>query len=167
MPPSPRLAAALSAFLPGLGQLYLGERAKGLAVLAAALGVLAGVVLALGGPAALRSWATVAMLAVVYPFLWLPAVRDAYRAARGEPSPLLAGEQAWYVIFMLATVGPMALPLLWQSPRFSTRAKRWWTAAVVAVALAGVAFAVWLGPIVQRYLTEILDLASGAPASGY
>ena len=55
MPPSPRLAAALSALLPGLGQLYLGERAKGVAVLAAALGILAGTALALVGPTALRS----------------------------------------------------------------------------------------------------------------
>ena len=107
------------------------------------------------------------MLAVVYPSLWLPAVRDAYRAARAEPSPLLAGEQAWYVIFMLATVGPMALPLLWQSPRFSLRAKRWWTAVVIAVALAGVAFTVWLGPIVQRYLSEVQGLLVGAPGGGY
>jgi len=167
VPSSPRLAAALSALLPGLGQLYLGERAKGVAVLAAALGILAGIALALVGPAALRSWATVAMLAVVYPFLWLPAVRDAYRGARGQSSPLLAGEQVWYVIFMLAIVGPMAVPLLWQSPRFSPRAKRLWTAAVILIALVGVAFAVWLGPILQRYLTEILDLLDGAEGTGY
>lgn len=163
---SPRLAAGLSALLPGLGQLYLGDRPKGIAILAAAAGVLAGVALAVAGPAALRSWATVAMLAVVYPFLWLPAVRDAYRGARGEPSPLLAGEQLWYVILMLLTVGPMALPLLWRSPRFSRRAKHLWTAAVILIALGGIAFTVWLGPLLQRHLAEVLDQLEAVRGTG-
>jgi TM2 domain-containing membrane protein YozV len=163
---SPRVAAGLSALLPGLGQLYLGERATGVAVLAAAVGVLVGIALAIAGPAPLRSWATVAMLAVVYPFLWLPAVRDAYRRARGQPSPLLAGEQLWYVVLMLATVGPLALPLLWRSPRFSLRAKYLWTTAVVLVALAGIAFTVWLGPLLQRHLTEVLGQFEAAGGAG-
>jgi drug/metabolite transporter (DMT)-like permease len=158
---SPRVAAGLSALVPGLGQLYLGERPTGFAVLAAAVGILGGVLVAMTGPAPLRSWTTVALLVFVYPFLWVPAVRDAWRRGRGGPSPLLAGEQAWYVLFMLATVGPMALPLLWRSPRFSVRARRWWTAAVVAVALLGVAFTLWVGPIVERKLRELLEAVQG------
>ena len=71
------------------------------------------------------------------------------------------------MIFMLAIVGPMAVPLFWQSPRFTPGAKRWWTAAVVAVALAGVAFAVWLGPIVERYLATVRDLLESAQGAGY
>ena len=31
----------------------------------------------------------------------------------------LAGDRAWYTVLMLLTVGPMALPLLWHSRRFS------------------------------------------------
>lgn len=162
-PRSPRLAAGLSALLPGLGQLYAGERATGIAALCASAGILGGIALAVAGPPALRSWTTVVLLAFVYPFLWLPAVRDAHRRARGAPSPLLAGEQVWYVVFMLATVGPLALPLLWYSPRFSRRLKLWLTAAVVALALVAVAFTVWVGPWLEAWVIELFRLLQGLP----
>jgi TM2 domain-containing membrane protein YozV len=161
VPASPTTAALLSALLPGLGQLYLGRRAQGVAVVTAAVGVLGGVALALWGPAAFRSWASAVLLAGVYPFLWLPAMREAGRAARGEPSPLLAGDRVWYVLFLLVSVGPMAVPLLWQSPRFSRRAKGWLTAGVIVVSLAGVAFVLWAGPIIERRTTEVYDLLRG------
>jgi hypothetical protein len=149
---SPRLAAALSFMAPGLGQLYNGERAKGLAVLCVALGAWAGVALATVGPQALRSPLTVGCLGLAYAALWIPAVADAHRRASGRPSRLLSGERVWYVVVMLLTVGPMALPLLWQSPRFSRAAKIAWTAAVLFVALLFLATAFLAGEALQRLL---------------
>lgn len=155
---SPLGAAVLSAVLPGLGQLANGERAKGLAVLASSVGVIAGIAVAAVGPLAMRSWITVVMLVVMVPFVWVPAVVDAWRRAQGEASPLLEGERIWYVLLLLATVGPMSLPLLWQSPRFSRLVKILLTVAVIGIALAAIAFAVWVGPILERELGGLLVL---------
>lgn len=160
-PRSPRLAAALSALLPGLGQLYAGERAQGWAVLTMAVGVLAGVGLALWGPPPLRSRATVALLLFIYPFVWWPAVTGARGSAAGAGGSWLARGEAWYTVLMLVTVGPMALPLLWQNPRFSHRAKRLWTAVVIAAFLLGLVFAFLLGPWLEQRLGQMLELLTG------
>lgn len=149
---SPGTAAALSALLPGIGQLANGERAKGLAVLASSLGVIVGAWLSVQGPAFLRSWISFAMLVAIYPLIWFPAVVDARRSAQGRPSPLLEGQRIWYVLVMLAVVGPMAMPLLWQSERFPRWAKVLLSLAVIAIALGAIAFAVWVGPIIEREL---------------
>lgn len=148
----PALSAALSAVLPGLGQLANGERSKGLGVVSSAVGVMVGVGLAVWGPAGFRSWVTVVLLAGVYPFLWLPAVLDAWRGARGESTALLAGERIWYVLVLLATIGPMALPVLWQSPRFATWLKWLLSAVVVGIAVLAVVVALWLGPWIEAQL---------------
>lgn len=64
---SPGLAAVLSFFWPGLGQIYNGQIAKGLffIVLAAAFG-----------------WLTVVVIGfVLYPILWIYGIYDAYKTA--------------------------------------------------------------------------------------
>jgi hypothetical protein len=128
--------------------------------LASTLGVFSGCALALWGPPVVRSWTTVALLLAVYPFLWWPAVADAYRGSSGTGSALLDGERIWYVLVMLATIGPMALPMLWQSPRFSRRWKIVLSILVVLIALAAIAFAVWVGPLLEERLGEALELLS-------
>lgn len=64
---SPGLAAVLSFFWPGLGQIYNGRIAKGLflMVLAAVFGWLMVVVIGF----------------VLYPILWVYAIYDAYKSA--------------------------------------------------------------------------------------
>ena len=44
-----------------------------------------------------------------------------------------------YVILMLLTVGPFALPLLWQSVKFSKTAKILWTVTVILIAFLAIA----------------------------
>lgn len=64
---SPGLAAVLSFFLPGLGQIYNGQIAKGLffVVLAAVFG-----------------WLTVVVIGfLLYPILWVYGIYDAYKTA--------------------------------------------------------------------------------------
>ncbi|HSF58210.1 MAG TPA: hypothetical protein VLD83_09075 [Candidatus Binatia bacterium] len=71
--------------------------------------------------------------------LWISAVIDAYKAAKASSQQADFYYRRPYVIAMLLLVGPLALPLLWQSPNFS-RAARWiWTLIVVGAALLFVA----------------------------
>ena len=160
---SPGVAAVLSLLLPGLGQLYNQERPKGVALLCMTAGIAYGLVMATVGPAAFRSLVTAVLLAVVYLFVWPPAVVDAYQRAAGKPSTWLSGEKAWYVILMLLTVGPMAVPLLWQSPRFSRGGKIGWTIAVILLALLGIAMLLFIGPAVERSLQNLAPALQGMP----
>ena len=160
---SPALAAVLSLLLPGLGQLYTGERAKGIAVLCISLGTWLGVALSALGPSTMRSPLTVLMLAIVYLFIWIPSVIDAYRDASGRPSRLLSGGSAWYVIVMLLVVGPMAIPLLWQSRAFSRGSKIGWTVFVIAVALLIIVSLLAIGPAVERLLQDYPMLLDESP----
>lgn len=160
---APSLAAALSLIVPGLGQLRNGERAKGIAILCITAGIWSGILVATLGPPAFRSWLTVGVLALVYLFVWIPAIVDAYQRAAGIPTTLLSGGKRWYVILMLLTVGPMALPLLWQSPRFSQRAKIVWTIAVILIALVGLVVLVVVGPLIERTLREATAILNTLP----
>ena len=152
---SPAVAAVLSLGVPGLGQLYNRETAKGAVIVCMSLGVYGGILLATAGPPAFRSWLTVGLLALAYLCFWIPAVIDAHQQARGASAPLLSGERTWYVVLMLLTVGPMALPLLWGSPRFSRTAKIAWTVFVAALAVGGILVVTVIGPLVERQLGDL------------
>jgi len=151
----PLVAALLSCALPGLGQLYNGERAKGLAIVCITAGIGYGVAMALVGPSAVRSMFTAVALGVIYLFIWIPAIVDAFQRSRGADTTLLSGQKRWYVILMLLSVGPMAIPLLWQSPRFSRTAKIVWIVAVVLLAVLGILFLLFVGPALERTLQEL------------
>ena len=148
----PFVAAALSGLLPGLGQLHNGESAKGIALLFTSAGLLGGLLLATVGPDSSRSWLSALLLAAVYPFLWLPAVLDAYQHAGGLPESILSNTPRWCVVIMLFAIGPMAVPLLWQSPGFSRGAKILWTIVVISIALAAVLLILAVGPVVASWL---------------
>ena len=130
--PTNRFAALLlSALIPGLGQIYNREIKKGLILFASclSLGLLS---YWLGG------FNRVA-LALALLLLWVSAVVDAYQSAKTSGRSADFYYQRPYVVTMLLLVGPLALPLLWQSPNFS-RAGRWlWTIIVVGAALLFVA----------------------------
>lgn len=142
---NPLMAAALSILLPGLGQLYLGERAKGIAMVCMALGVMISCITS-------RSLATWLLMGLVYVAILVPAAVDAYQVSRGRSSPINS-DKRWYVIGALLVIGPFALPLLWQSQRFSRTAKIIWTVAVILIALLMIATMAALGP----FLDQILD----------
>jgi TM2 domain-containing membrane protein YozV len=149
---SPLLAAILSLLVPGLGQLYNGERAKGVAILCIDAGIGVGIGLSSVGPEGFRSWLSVALLTLVYLGVWIPAGIDAYQYASGRKTSLLSGDNTWYIIFMLLMIGPAAIPLLWQSRRFSRVAKIVWTVIVILIALLGIFFVVVIGPTLERGL---------------
>ena len=133
-------AAALSCFLPGLGQWFAGQPAQGVALICIDLGVAVNALLS-------RSAIGRIMLALVYLSVMITAAIDAWQAA-GPSTRKSRGGSVPYVVLMLFIVGPFAIPMLWASPGFSRYAKVVWTAVVVAVA---VLFIVTVG-----YLSEIL-----------
>lgn len=143
---TPVVAAVLSAVVPGLGQLYNGERAKGLAMLVMTVGVAVSCV-------AFRSPATLVFMGLIYLAVLIPAALDAYRVAGGGASRF-SGDAPWYVIGMLLAVGPFALPLLWTSFRFSRTAKIVWTLAVILVAVACIVTIAAVGPVIDRLLRQ-------------
>ena len=56
--------------------------------------------------------------------IWLSAIVDAYKVAKSAGQAAEFYYAKAYVVAMLLLVGPLALPLLWQSPNFSNTA-RW------------------------------------------
>ena len=117
-------------------------------------------ILTMASAAAARSALTMPLLVIVYLFVLIPAVLDSYRAGEGETA-VVAGEQLWYVVMMLLAVGPLALPLLWQSRRFSRATKLAWTVAVIIIALLATYALVAIGPIVERLLGDPDQLLLG------
>ena len=71
--------------------------------------------------------------------LWISAVTDAYKAAKASAQASDFYYRKPYVVAMLLLVGPLALPLLWQSQNFSRTARWTWTIIVVGAALLFVA----------------------------
>jgi hypothetical protein len=127
----PFTALALSAIVPGLGQVYNQEVKKGL--------VIFGSCLSLGLLTYWISGFNKFSTALALVLIWISALIDAYKVATtaGEPSDFYYREP--YVVAMLLLVGPLALPLLWQSPHFSWLARWIWTVIVVAAALLFIA----------------------------
>ncbi|MGZ9257487.1 MAG: hypothetical protein ACXW50_23920 [Candidatus Binatia bacterium] len=121
------LALLLSMLLPGLGQIYNQEQKKGW--------VIFGCCLVLGIATYRLTGFNVITAALALLLLWLSAIIDAYKVAKsaGQTAEFYYAES--YVVAMLLLVGPLALPLLWQSPNFSSTARWVWTVIVVGVAL--------------------------------
>lgn len=153
-PRPPWVAALLSAAIPGIGQVYNREYGKGITTLCITFGTWIMLALSLAGPPRPGAWISAAMLGLVYLSIWIPAVVDAYQDAAGLPRPWLSGRTAWYIVVLLMTVGPMALPMLWRSPAFSRTAKILWTAAVLLIALLVVGLAALLGPLLEGLLAS-------------
>jgi len=128
---NPFIALILSAIVPGLGQIYNREAKKGWVIL--------GSCVSLG---LLTYWLadlnkiTVALALLL---LWASAIVDAYKVAATSGQTSEFYFRKTYVVAMLLLVGPLALPLLWQSPNFS-RTTRWlWTVIVVGAVLMFIA----------------------------
>lgn len=155
------IAAGLSLVAPGAGQIYRGDRPKGIASLCVTAGLWASAMSTLYGGTAARSILTLPLLAVVYLFVLIPSVLDAYRASEGQ-TEVIAGEKRWYVVMMLLAVGPLAFPLLWQNRRFSRATKLAWTGAVILIALLAIYALVAIGPTLERLLSGSDPLLLGA-----
>lgn len=128
---NPSIALVLSVLLPGLGQIYNHERKKGWAIVGCCA------VLAVGTYWLSGFNALTAALALL--LIWLSAIIDAYKVAKSAGQAAEFYYAKAYVVAMLLLVGPLALPLLWQSPNFSSTARWVWTVIVVGAALLFIA----------------------------
>lgn len=128
---NPLLACLYSILVPGLGQIYLEDYAKGLTLVCMAAGILISLLFSHSG----FVWI---LMGVVYLSVLFPAAVDAYQTASGKPR-VFTGDSVPYVIIMLLAVGPFAIPLLWQSSKLSKKAKVIWTVLVILMALVAIA----------------------------
>ena len=124
---NPLLALALSAIVPGLGQIYNEEARKGLVIIGSCLG--------LGLFIYWQSGLNRATFALALLLVWISAIADAYKSAQAFGQPPDFYYRKAYVVSLLLLVGPFALPLLWQSPHFSRTARWTWTVIVSSAAL--------------------------------
>ncbi|MDD5225803.1 MAG: hypothetical protein PHV97_01290 [Candidatus Omnitrophica bacterium] len=145
----PRLAIFYSVVFPGLGQLYLGERAKGWTLLCMGVGVAVSLIVS-------HTMTACFLMGGIYLAVMIPAAMDAFQIASGRPRTFTA-DTVPYVIIMLLMVGPFAIPLLWQSKKFSKTAKILWTLAVILIAL----LAIVTMTFVASFLEELVK-SSGA-----
>lgn len=141
---NPGLALLYSIIFPGLGQLYLGERAKGLTLLCMGAGV--GVSLIVSHTAI-----NCFLMGGIYLAVMIPAALDAFQTASGRPRAF-ASDAVPYVIMMLLTVGVFAIPLLWQSTKFSKTAKILWAVAVIVIALLSIAVLTFMASSLEGIL---------------
>jgi len=136
---NPFLALLLSVILPGLGQIYNREIKKGLVIFGSGL--------SLGLLSYWLSGFNKIAAAVALLLLWISAAVDAYKIAKTAGQAAEFYYRKSYVVAMLLLVGPLGLPLLWQSPNFSPAARWLWTVIVIGAALLFVA---------TPYLLEII-----------
>ena len=128
---NPLLALILSALLPGLGQVYNHERKKGWIIVGCCL-VLSLAIYSFSGLNAIT-------FALALLLIWVSSIVDAYKVATSAGQAAEFYYAKSYVVAMLLLVGPLALPLLWQSPNFSNGARWVWTVIVVGAALMFIA----------------------------
>ncbi|HOW58238.1 MAG TPA: hypothetical protein PLO78_00775 [Candidatus Omnitrophota bacterium] len=143
---NPRVASLFSILLPGLGQLYLKDYAKGWTLICIDIGIFVSLWIS-------HSWFACVLLAVVYLGIMIPAAIDAFQNATGRPR-VFTGESIPYVLWMLFAVGPFAIPLLWQSQKFSRRAKSGWTIFVILIALLMIATLNWMASFLNALMQQ-------------
>jgi TM2 domain-containing membrane protein YozV len=141
---NPFRACLFSILVPGLGQLYLGEKAKGWTLLS----MTAGVAVSLIFSHTLVAWI---LMAGIYLAVMIPAALDAFQTTAGRPRTF-SGDTVPYVIVMLLMVGPFALPLLWQSPKFSKTAKIVWTLIVVLIAFLAIVTVMFTASFLNSFM---------------
>lgn len=138
---NPWMAAGLS-LVPGLGQLYNGQRTKAWVLCGACLALVLGTTWLAGVS---RLTAALALFVV-----WTSALVDAYKTAQMSGQPLDWYYRRPYVVAMLLLLGPVALPLLWRSPHFSAPARWAWTTVVLGAVLLFLATPYLINRLLQQ-----------------
>lgn len=141
------IAQLLSLVLPGTGHLLYDLRQRGWVSLVLAGGALFSIIL-------YSSLLAKLALALVYLLVGVHAMLDLRSQIHGTSAPVDLADQR-VVIAALVLIGPFAVPLLWQSPRFSTRQKWLLTVAVLVIAVAAILLTGTLGTILEEKLRQL------------
>jgi TM2 domain-containing membrane protein YozV len=141
---NPKVAFFYSLIAPGLGQIYLGERAKGWTFLCMGAGVAVSLIFS-------HTAVSCFLMGGIYLAVMIPAALDAFQTASERPRTF-SGDTIPYVIVMLLTIGPFAFPLLWQSQKFSHRAKIVWTIIITGIALLSIAAMTFVASFLERLM---------------
>lgn len=135
-------------FVPGLSQIYLGEKKKGLMLLLIDAGIFFTLLSS-------KSYLMRLLMAGIFLVTFFPPAIESYQEAKyGEKK--IDIRDRWYVTMMLLFTGFTALPLLWSSDRFSRRAKISWTVAVPVLAVLFFSFLIKYWNALESGLRKIL-----------
>jgi len=121
------LVAAILFPIPGLSHLYLGKKRKAILLFIIDIGIALALIFS-------DSYIVRILMLMIYAVTALPAALEAYQLSEHKKKTIDT-DSRWYVTILLLTTGFSALPLLWNSPNFSKRAKIIWTAAVPVLAI--------------------------------
>ncbi|MFP4472532.1 MAG: hypothetical protein ACLFPX_01505 [Candidatus Omnitrophota bacterium] len=123
---NPVLAIVLTV-VPGMGQVYVGRPRKAVGLLIITAGIILTLIFS-------DSYLMRLIMANIYLVTAVPAAAEAYQIAKYGKNTIDTGAR-WYVILLLISTGFSAIPLLWQSGRFSRKVKIAWTVAVPVLAV--------------------------------
>ena len=133
--------------VPGLGHMYLGKRKKAFGLLCVFAGVIAGIVLS-------GSIIVKVLMAIVYFSTAIPAWIETWQISRYGKNTIDT-EVRWYMVFLLLVTGFAALPLLWQSARFSKKAKVMWSIAVPVLAFLFFSALIRYRELIEGFLQKV------------
>lgn len=140
----------LLSLLPGASHLYLRRPKKALGLLFITAGILATFVFS-------RSYTARAISCFIYVFTFFPSAFEAYNISREGHPVVFDINSPWYIILLLLMTGFSAVPLLWQSNRFSLKAKIMWTAIVTILAALFFSALIVFGDLIEEKLSALFS----------
>jgi len=141
--------ALVFSLIPGLSQIYVGERKKGLMLLVIDAGIFITIIFS-------KSYLMRLLMSGIFIVTFLPAAIESYQIAKyGEKK--LDTNSRWYVTILLLCTGFTALPLLWNSDKFTKKAKVAWTSAVPLLAFLFFGFLIKYWNLLEDSLKRTLN----------
>lgn len=158
---NPWVASLLSVLLPGLGQLYLNEKPKGISILCITLGAPVSMALMTlltdHSLAKFFSGGTLLFLGLIYLFLMIPSATEAFQSASGKARTFKGDSVPYILVMLFIFAGPFAIPLLWQSGKFPKGIKIGLTILVILIALIAILFLFIFAPFINQFLKQNLS----------
>ncbi|MCA9396693.1 MAG: hypothetical protein KC649_05940 [Candidatus Omnitrophica bacterium] len=139
-----KMIAMVFSLVPGAAQIYLGRPKKGVGLLFIFAGICWVWIFS-------DSYLARLISIFLYGSVTIVPMIETYQILRYGKNTL-DSDAAWYVVFLLISNGFAALPMLWQSRRFSRASKTAWTVAVPVLAFLYIAFLIRYWPDLERFL---------------
>ncbi|MFA5038330.1 MAG: hypothetical protein WC732_01470 [Candidatus Omnitrophota bacterium] len=147
------LAVLALSFVPGLPHLYLKKYKKAVSLLFISAGIVLTLLLS-------NSYVSGVLMFIIYAVTAIPSGVEAYQLCRYGRQTLDISSR-WYVLLLLWWTGFSAVPLLWQSNRFSRFSKVVLTFLVAVMAVLFFSFLVYYWKFLEDFLTCLLSRRCG------